>query len=55
MGVGYLPWAVPVRDMAVDVERALRADVAYHSGEIFDIHAVFKRHGSEGVAQLVAR
>ena len=44
-----------VGDMAVDVERALRADVAYHSGEIFDIHAVFKRHGSEGVAQLVAR
>ena len=42
-----------VGDMAVDVERGLRADVAYHSGESLDIHAVFKCHRSEGVAQVV--
>ena len=42
-----------VGDMAVDVERGLRADVAYHSGESFDIHAVFKRHGYKGMAQIV--
>lgn len=34
-----------VGDVAVDIERGLRTDVAYHSGESLDIHAVFKRRG----------
>jgi len=42
-----------VGNVTVYVERCLVADVAYHSGESFDIHAVFKRHGSEGMAQVV--
>ena len=42
-----------VGDMAVDVERSLRADVSYHGGESLDIHAIFKCHRSEGVAQVV--
>ena len=42
-----------VGDMAVDVERGFRADVAYHSGESLDIHAIFKCHRSEGVAQIM--
>ena len=41
-----------VGDMAVDVERGLRADVAYHSGKSLDIHAVFKCHRCEGVAKV---
>ena len=27
--------------------------MSYHSGESLDIHAVFQRHGGEGVAQIV--
>lgn len=42
-----------VGDMAVDVERGLRADVSYHSGERFNIHTVFECHCSEGVAEVV--
>ena len=42
-----------VGDMAVDVERGLRADVTYHSGECLDIHTVFKCHGCKCVAQVV--
>ena len=38
-----------IGNVAVDVERGLRADVAYHSGESFDIHAVFKCHRSKGM------
>ena len=33
-----------VGDMAVYIERGLRADVAYHSGESFDINVVFQCH-----------
>ena len=42
-----------VGDMAVDIERGLRADVADHGRKRLDIHAVFECHGSEGVAQVV--
>ena len=42
-----------VGDMAVDVERGLCADVAYHGGERLDIHSVFECHRSKGVAQVV--
>ena len=35
-----------------DIHSGFRADVAYHSGESLDIHAIFKCHRGEGVAQL---
>ena len=36
-----------------DIHSRFRANVTYHGRESLDIHAVFKRHGSEGVAQVV--
>jgi len=36
-----------------DIHSGLGADVADHGGERLDVHAVFQRHGGEGVAQVV--
>ena len=36
-----------------DIHSGLGADVSYHSGKSLDIHAIFKCHRSEGVAQVV--
>ena len=36
-----------------DIHSGLGADVAYHGGKRLDIHAVFQRHGGEGVAKVV--
>ena len=42
-----------VGDMAIDIERSFRADVADHGGKGLNIHSVFQCHRSEGVAQVV--
>ncbi len=42
-----------VGDMTVYVECGLGADVADHGGKGLDVHAVFNRHGGEGVAEVV--
>ena len=39
--------------MTIDIKRSLRADVSYHGGKSLDIHAVFQRHRSERVTQVV--
>ena len=36
-----------------DIHSGLGADVADHGGQRLDVHAVFKCHGSEGVAEVV--
>lgn len=42
-----------VGDMAINIERGFRADMTYHGGQRFDVHAVFQCHGGEGVAEVV--
>lgn len=42
-----------VGDMAIDIERGFRADMTYHGGQRFDVHAVFQCHGGKGMAKVV--
>ena len=42
-----------IRVRISDIHSGLGADMAYHGGQRLDVHAVFNRHGGEGVAQVV--
>ena len=36
-----------------DIHSGFCADMSYHGGQCFDVHAVFQCHGGEGMAEIV--